>query len=74
VRHRASAPASESTSAWASAEPATRRLRLGERLLQQANHLARGERLSLAEATGLPETVTVRATIAGRTLTKSIQL
>ena len=74
VRGGASAPVSESTPAVATAEPLIRRRRLGERLLQQANHLARGERLSLAEATGLPETVTVRATIAGRTLTKSIQL
>ena len=59
--------------AWAREEPEGRR-RLGSRLLQQAGHLVRGERVSLAEATGLPENVTVRATIGGRILTKSIQL
>ena len=59
--------------AWAREEPEERR-RLGGRLLQQAGHLVRGERVSLAEATGLPENVTVRATIGGRILTKSIQL
>ena len=48
--------------------------RLGGRLLQQAAHLVRGERISLAEVTGLPETVTLRATLAGRSLTKSIRL
>ena len=48
--------------------------RLGSRLLQQAGHLVRGERMSLAEVTGLPENVTLRATVAGRSLTKSIQL
>ncbi|HEX8505191.1 MAG TPA: hypothetical protein VF630_07480, partial [Hymenobacter sp.] len=55
------------------AEPAERR-RLGGRLLQQAGHLVRGERVSLAEVTGLPENVTLRATVAGRSVTKSIQL
>ncbi|MDO7847480.1 hypothetical protein Q5H92_14005 [Hymenobacter sp. M29] len=55
------------------AAPAERR-GLGGRLLQQAGHLVRGERLSLAEATGLPENVTLRATIAGRHVSKSIQL
>ena len=48
--------------------------RLGGRLLQQAGHLVRGERVSLAEVTGLPENVTLRATLAGRSLTKSIRL
>ena len=52
----------------------TERRGLGGRLLQQAGHLVRGERLSLAEATGLPENVTLRASIAGRTVSKSIQL
>ena len=61
-------------SAVASAEAPTERRGLGGRLLQQAGHLVRGERLSLAEATGLPENVTVRATIAGRSVSKSIQL
>lgn len=55
------------------AEPAERR-RLGGRLLQQAGNLVRGERVSLAEVTGLPENVTLRATVAGRSVTKSIQL
>ncbi|WP_035560621.1 hypothetical protein [Hymenobacter sp. IS2118] len=48
--------------------------RLGGRLLQQAGNLVRGERVSLAEATGLPQNVTLQATIGGRTITKSIQL
>ena len=47
---------------------------LGGRLLQQAGHLVRGERVSLAEAAGLPENVTLNATIAGRRVSKSIQL
>ncbi|WP_310397848.1 hypothetical protein [Hymenobacter sp.] len=55
------------------AAPGERR-RLGGRLLQQAGHLVRGERVSLAEVTGLPENVTLRATVGGRSLTKSIQL
>ena len=61
-------------SAVALAEAPTERRGLGGRLLQQAGHLVRGERLSLAEATGLPENVTLRATIAGRSVSKSIQL
>jgi hypothetical protein len=55
-----------------SEEPQTRRL--GGRLLRQAGRLARGERLSLSELTGLPENVTVQAQVGNRTLTKSIQL
>jgi hypothetical protein len=58
----------------AAAETSTERRRLGDRLLQQAGNLMRGERVSLAEAAGLPQNVTVHATIAGRSLTKSIQL
>jgi hypothetical protein len=58
----------------ASAEEISERRGLGGRLLQQAGHLVRGERLSLAEATGLPENVTLRANIAGRRVSKSIQL
>ena len=58
----------------ATAEAPPERQRLGGRLLQQAGHLVRGERVSLAEVTGLPDNVTVRATVAGRSLTKSIQL
>lgn len=55
-------------------EDFTGRRRLGGRLLQQAGNLVRGERVSLAEAAGLPENVTVQAVIGGRTITKSIQL
>ena len=60
--------------AAASAEPSEGRRRLGGRLLQQAGHLVRGERVSLAEITGLPENLTLQATVAGRSLTKTIQL
>lgn len=61
-------------SAVASAEAPEAGRRLGGRLLQQAGHLVRGERISLAEVTGLPENLTLRATVAGHRLTKSIQL
>ena len=60
--------------AAAATEAPSERRRLGGRLLQQASNLVRGERVSLAEVTGLPETLTVRATVAGHSLTKSIQL
>lgn len=53
------------------AEPA-RRPRLTS-LLRQARNAVKGERVSLTEA-GLPESVTVQAHVAGRTLTKTIQL
>ena len=54
--------------------PARRRgLRLGS-LLRQADHLVHGESVNLAEATGLPETVTVQARLGGRLLSKTIQL
>ena len=53
-------------------EPRGRRLLGG--LLRQADHLVRGERLSLAEATGLPQNMTLKAHLAGRTLTKTIRL
>jgi hypothetical protein len=49
------------------------RLHLGG-LLRQADHLVHGEHLSLAEATGLPETVTVQAHLGGRYVSKTIQL
>ena len=65
-------PAATIRPALAAEAPTERRL--GGRLLQQAGHLVRGERVSLAEIAGLPETVTVHATVAGRKLTKSIQL
>ena len=41
-------------------------------LLRQAGHLVRGEPVSLAEATGLPETLTLHARLGGRTLSKTI--
>ena len=63
-----------SAMAQALTEAPDERRGLGSRLLQQAGHLVRGERLSLAEATGLPENMTLRATIAGRSISKSIQL
>jgi hypothetical protein len=51
--------------------PAQRRgLRLGG-LLRKADHLVHGE---LAEATGLPETVTLQAHLGGRLVSKTIQL
>jgi hypothetical protein len=54
--------------------PARRpRLRLGG-LLRQADHLVHGESVNLAEATGLPETVTVQAHLGGRLLSRTIQL
>jgi hypothetical protein len=49
------------------------RLRLGG-LLRQADHLVHGEPVSLAEATGLPETLTVQARLGGRTLSRTIAL
>lgn len=50
-----------------------RRLRLGG-LLRQADHLVHGEPVSLAEVTGLAETVTVQARLGGRTLSRTIRL
>ena len=47
---------------------------LGGRLLRQVGHAVRGERLSLSEVTGLPENLTLEANIAGRHVSKSIQL
>ncbi|MFD2717754.1 hypothetical protein ACFST9_03440 [Hymenobacter monticola] len=67
-------PAKAATSALASAEAPAERKRLGGRLLQLGGRLVRGEQVNLAEVTGLPENVTLRATLAGRTVTKSIQL
>jgi hypothetical protein len=48
-------------------------LRLGG-LLRQADRLVHGEGVNLAEATGLPETVTVHARLGGRLVSKTIQL
>lgn len=59
----------------AEADPAEprRRVRLGG-LLRQAGHALRGEQVSLAEATGLPETVTVQARLGDRVLARTIRL
>jgi hypothetical protein len=76
---RGAAPASPTPApvvALAEAEPAPARrprLRLGG-LLRQADRLVHGESVSLAEATGGPETVTVQARLGGRTLSKTIRL
>ncbi len=70
----AARPARIISSALAEAAAPDEHRRLGGRLLQQASHLVRGERVSLAEVTGLPENVTLRATIAGRSVSKSIRL
>ena len=77
VRHGAdpaARAANTTASGLAAANAPDEPRRLGGRLLQQAGHLVRGERVSLAEVTGLPENVTLRATLAGRSLTKSIRL
>ena len=70
----AARPARIISSALAEAAAPDEHRRLGGRLLQQASHLVRGERVSLAEVTGLPENVMLRATIAGRSVSKSIRL
>jgi uncharacterized protein (AIM24 family) len=53
--------------------PARRRLRLGG-LLRQADRLVHGESVNLAEVTNPAETVTLRARLGGRVLSKTIQL
>ena len=70
----ASRPTKITTTALAATNAPEERRGLGGRLLQQAGHLVRGERISLAEVTGLPENLTLRATVAGRSLTKSFKL
>ena len=70
VEVRRSAPAAVATAAPAQA---ARQHSIGGILLRQARNVVRGDRVSLAQA-GLPETVTVQAHVAGRTLTKVIQL
>jgi hypothetical protein len=55
------------------ADQPRRRLRLGG-LLRQADHLVHGEPVSLAEATGLPESLTVQARLGGRSISRTIQL
>ena len=70
----ASRSAKTSSTALAAVDAPEQRRGLGGRLLHQAGNLVRGERVSLAEAAGLPQNVTLRATVAGRSLTKSFQL
>ena len=70
----ASRPAKTTSTALAAVDAPEQRRGLGGRLLHQAGNLVRGERVSLAEATGLPQNVTLRATVAGRSLTRSFQL
>ncbi|HET9505285.1 MAG TPA: hypothetical protein VFO93_17205 [Hymenobacter sp.] len=54
--------------------PTRRRgLRLGG-LLRQADRLVHGESVNLAEATSLPESVTLQARLGGRVVSKTIQL
>ena len=43
-------------------------------LLRQAGHALHGEQVNLAEATGLPETVTVQARLGERVLSRTIRL
>ena len=67
-------PAPTPTVAAAEPQPERRpRLRLGG-LLRQADRLVHGEAVSLAEATGPAESLTVQARIGGRLLSKTIQL
>jgi len=67
----APAPAVVAVADDAPAAPTRRRgLRLGG-LLRQADRLVHGE---LAEATGLPESVTLQARLGGRVVSKTIQL
>lgn len=74
VRRGTARPAPAAEAVVADATPARQRgLRLG-RLLRQADHLVHGEPVSLAEATGLPETMTVQARLGGRLISKTIQL
>lgn len=69
-----SRPAPAAVAALAEPVPSRRpRLRLGG-LLRQADHLVHGEPVSLAEATGLAENVTVQARFGGRVVSKTIQL
>ena len=77
---RGPAPTSPAAPVVAAAAPSPptadqprRRLRLGG-LLRQADHLVHGESVSLAEATGLPESLTVQARLGGRLVSKTIQL
>jgi hypothetical protein len=70
TRPEATPVAVVATAATAPAPAQRRGLRLGG-LLRKADHLVHGE---LAEATGLPETVTLQAHLGGRLVSKTIQL
>ncbi|TDN36845.1 hypothetical protein E4631_10010 [Hymenobacter sp. UV11] len=70
---RPAAQAVVATAPSPAADQPRRRLRLGG-LLRQADHLVHGEPVSLAEATGLPESLTVQARLGGRTVSRTIQL
>ena len=75
VRNGAARRPSLATAVASAAAVATEERRgLGGRLLRQVGHAVRGERLSLSEVTGLPENLTLEATIGGRRVSKSIQL
>lgn len=74
VRDGAARRPSLATAVATAAAATEERLGLGGRLLRQVVHAVRGERLSLSEVTGLPKNLTLEATIAGRRVSKSIQL
>jgi hypothetical protein len=74
VRNGAPPRPSLATAVATAAAATEARTGLGGRLLRQVGHAVRGERLSLSEVTGLPENLTLEATIAGRRVSKSIQL
>ena len=69
---RGPAPAAPAVTVAAPGPP-RRRLRLGG-LLRQADHLVHGEPVSLTDATGPPQSLTVEASLGGRTLSKTIRL
>ena len=74
VRNGAARRPSLATAVASAAAATQERQGLGGRLLRQVGHAVRGERLSLSEVTGLPENLTLEANIAGRRVSKSIQL
>lgn len=73
ARPAPAAPVVAAAAPGPAADQPRRRLRLGG-LLRQADHLMHGEPVSLAEATGLPESLTVQARLGGRSVSKTIQL
>ena len=74
VRNGAAHRPSLNTAVATAAAAIQERQGLGGRLLRQVGHAVRGERISLSEVTGLPQILTLDATIAGRHVSKSIQL